>query len=33
LQIEFGIKTKEHASHCGYRQHTNEPRPNHARLV
>ena len=27
LQIEFGIKTKEHASHCGYRQHTNEPRP------
>jgi hypothetical protein len=33
LQIEFGINTKEHASHNGYREHTNEARAIHARLV
>jgi hypothetical protein len=32
VQIEFGIKTKQHASHNGYRQHTNETRPIHARF-
>src|SRR5262245_11363924 len=28
-QIEFGIETKEQASHYGYREHTNEARPIH----
>jgi hypothetical protein len=33
LQIEFGINTKEHASQNGYREHVNEARAIHARLV
>jgi hypothetical protein len=32
-QIEFGIKTKEHASHYDYRERANETRSIHARHV